>query len=205
MSSLVQRNDHFSIPIIHTARALHFERHQQGLVDLALFVRSEGPGVNRSNKNGFHSAPDIHRRDDPHIHWLVAEVLKMLEAAQATIPGGTRRGKPHVREMWVNVHGAGGYNAPHSHAPNHWSGVFYVQAEETRAGLKPQDADGTICFYNPNQQTIPYGARAQIRHVPIDGTMMLFPGFLLHTVFPHRREHLRISIAFNANLRSNRD
>lgn len=196
-----QRTDLFALPIIETDPLPGFESHRDALVDLALACRGEVQGGDQSNQNGFSSRQDVHERDDTHLKWLLEHIHEALLSAQATIPNGLRRGVPHVAHMWFNVHGRGGYNIPHSHAPNFWSGVFYLRAEASREGVGPDELDGSICFHNPHPRTATYGAAPEVRVSPRDGTMVLFPSFLVHTVLPHRADHVRISMAFNANLR----
>lgn len=134
---------------------------------------------------------------DDHRQGLVDLALRLRDRDGGDAEGTT----PWLQNMWVNVLGPGGYNAPHAHTTSRWAGVFYVDVENARSGTGPHDYDGSICFHNPNQSTVPFGAHTQHRILPKDGTMMLFPGSLLHTVFPHQNDVLRISIAFNADVR----
>lgn len=201
MTLRVKRTDHFALPIFRSEPLPGFAEHQQGLVDVALRLRAQGPNLAVSNQRGFHSQANLHTLDDPHIAWLLEQVHGALETAQGSVPRGANQGEPRLRAMWANVHEAGGYNAPHAHPPNHWSGVFYVLAEGARVGLPRTELDGAICFHNPYQPTSIYGSASTVKFFPPDGALVLFPGFLLHTVLPHRSQRLRISIAFNADIR----
>lgn len=200
MAFKLERKDYFAIPILQ-AMVPGAAEHKQGLVSKCLSLRETDPGVTRSNQSGYHSHPNLHHSDDPHVVWLVEQIIEATHAAQRAVKDGGR-GTPFVQSMWANIHESGGYNSPHSHSPTHWSGVYYVMAQDTRTGLEDDDYGGCIGFPNPVQAAIPYGSSGQIRKAPKDGLMLMFPGFLLHTVFPHPSNKLRISIAFNVNFRA---
>ncbi len=109
--------------------------------------------------------------------------------------GGTITG------CWANVNATGAGHRLHSHPNNYLSGVYYVR---THAG-----AD-TINFLDPRPQ-------AGIMRPPVteltaenteqvvvrvtDGTLLLFPAWLQHSVDPNRSDRTRISLGFNIMLR----
>lgn len=199
MTLKINRMDLFPVPVVAIPKPPGFETHQQPLIDLSLQLRRETEGVQVSNQQGFHSSEDLHLRDDPSIQWLVGTILKAATAAKQTVGDTTGRGEPYVAHLWTNIHEAGGYNVAHAHAPCHWSGVFYLLAEDCREGLDPTDPAGSIGFHNPNPAAVAYGVSPQRLLHPRDGSMFLFPGWLLHAVYPHRSNRLRVSMAFNVN------
>lgn len=211
MGVRVHRRDHFALPIIRIPRVPDFERRQQGLVDLALALRREEPGVVCSDVGAYQSPHDLHRREDPRVRWVVNQVERALASIPVlgSVPADMSRAPGswagfEIDSMWVDVHESGGYTAPHTHERHDWSGVFHVLAEATRIGASDDDADGMICFVNPNSNSVPYGARARVQLAPADGTMVLFPGMLLRTVLPHQNGRLRVAIGFDANLAARR-
>ncbi len=160
------------------------------------------PGNSRSNVGGWHSSDDL-------LDWPQAEfaVLKSsFEAAARNMMTVIAGGKPFEIEMalssWANVSRHGSYHQPHSHARNHWSGVYYVDAGHPdpkwhKSGqIELQDprerAEMAATPLNPFGRTVAVPARA--------GMMVVFPSWLTHWVNPYYGEGERISIAFNARI-----
>ena len=102
-----------------------------------------------------------------------------------------------ITGCWANVNGIGASHGVHTHPNNFLSGVYYVQ---TQAG-----AD-TINFHDPRVQTAII--RPPVKALTADdadqvvvrvreGTLLLFPAWLPHSVDPNRSARERISISFN--------
>ena len=103
---------------------------------------------------------------------------------------------------WINVNHKGGSNILHSHPNSHWSGVLYVQQPTEVEGFS-----GMIEFVNPNQEgrelakLLPKsGFDNMIRIRPKTGQIVIFPSYVLHSVYPNNSNQDRITIAFNALL-----
>ena len=101
---------------------------------------------------------------------------------------------------------AGQFNANHNHPGCHWSGVYYVQAGKYDGDPLPKA--GHLQFYDPrgsiNMITHPGRGlfATTLRIEPKDGLLVLFPGWLFHSVNPFLSDVERISIAFNAKILS---
>jgi uncharacterized protein (TIGR02466 family) len=103
----------------------------------------------------------------------------------------------HVTGCWANVSTKGASHGIHSHPNNFLSGVYYVQT---------QTGADTINFHDPRPQT-------SILRPPVteltahntdqvvvrvrNGTLLLFPSYLPHSVSPNVSEAERISVSFN--------
>lgn len=90
-------------------------------------------------------------------------------------------------DAWFNVSARGGYNAPHTHPLSAISGAYYIRTEEPPAGYP---FSGRIDFYNENGEQY---------YFPKAGTLILFPGTMLHFVHPYYGTGHRICLSFNAN------
>ena len=102
-----------------------------------------------------------------------------------------------ITGCWANVNAPGATHSGHMHPNNFLSGVYYVQTVEGAA---------TINFHDPRSQT---GiVRPPIRVLTADnadqvviqigeGTLLLFPAWLQHSVDENRSAAERISIGFN--------
>lgn len=135
----------------------------------------------------------LHQREEFHalveaIEATTRKVLSFLEIASDDF---------EVTGCWANVNGIGASHGVHTHPNNFLSGVYYLQ---TQAG-----AD-TINFHDPRVQTAiirpPVTALTadntdQVVVRVRDGTLLLFPAWLPHSVNPNRSAKERISVSFN--------
>jgi uncharacterized protein (TIGR02466 family) len=111
---------------------------------------------------------------------------------------------PIIDNIWININSKGGFNRPHLHNDDLFSGVFY---------LKTPEKCGNIVFSHPAQQH-QYHYRADnpiveqwtetnsgimFQHAQV-GKLILFPSWLVHYVEPNLSDDDRISIAFNTKL-----
>ena len=102
-----------------------------------------------------------------------------------------------ITGCWATVLGKGAVHRAHSHPNNFLSGVYYVR---THPG-----AD-TISFHDPRNQTgiikPPVveltGENTDLVVLSVkNGTLLIFPSYLQHSVDTNRSEEERISISFN--------
>ena len=88
---------------------------------------------------------------------------------------------------WFNVATRGGYNAPHTHPLSEISGAYYIRTEEPPAEYP---FSGRVDFFYKNGSD---------HFFPKPGTLILFPGNMLHFVHPYYGSNPRISLSFNIN------
>ena len=100
----------------------------------------------------------------------------------------------NIDSCWVVRQYESEYNPVHSHNGD-VSGVLYLKFPQKRESEK----DGSISFINsPNF----FLNRGYITLVPEVGSIFLFPSYVLHTVYPIRKnKEERRCIAFNASLK----
>jgi len=182
----------FPIPI-YTAVMQGFEEHRQPLVDEIRAFRDTNPGIRRSNRAAWHSPERFSR--SPHVQWALASVSHFAQAALAKYYDGWEHLALGVSGYWANIVGPGGWNAPHHHAPQHWSAVYYVDVELPGPGR--DELEGMIEFLNPLPWQAIWGGSGNSAHQPKNGMCILFPAPLIHFVHPHSQEMERISIAMN--------
>ena len=99
---------------------------------------------------------------------------------------------------WATTYYRGDYCAPHSHPRASVSIVYFLSVEKGGAdsGGEFRIADPRIsmsCADRPGFVTTPWGPER------VDGTMVLFPGHLVHYVEPYWGDEPRISLAWNIN------
>lgn len=142
---------------------------------------------------GWQSAQALHRREDFRdlvrcIDEGVASVLRFLRIGAAPC---------EITACWATVLAHGAAHKLHSHPNNYLSGVYYVC---TRPG-----AD-TINFHDPRRQTgvirppvVELSAENtdQVVLKVQDGSLLMFPSYLEHSVDANTSGEERISLSFN--------
>lgn len=175
-----------------------FDTHRPALIDEIVALKRRYPGVRRSNReDAWHSGAEFRASRSPAVVFVLRGVTAFARRCLAPYFGDWRTAELRLGHYWANVLGPGGFNAPHHHFPQHWSGVFYVSVGTPGTG--PDDPSGLIEFVNPDPSQGAWGV-GNSAHVPRDGMVLLFPSALAHYVHPTHGADSRISIAFNLNV-----
>jgi uncharacterized protein (TIGR02466 family) len=123
-----------------------------------------------------------------YIEAAVGNVLAFLKSADAPF---------RITGCWLNVLDPGGAHALHTHPNNFLSGVYYVQT---------QPGADTINFHDPRAQTAVMRPPVteltgyntdQVVVAVSDGTLLVFPAWLPHSVSANTSERARVSVSFN--------
>ena len=156
---------------------------------------------------------DEQRRDQrplaPADAWQSAQALHELAELKPLV-GCINAAAEHVLEIlrigydafeitgcWANIYALGASHGIHSHPNNFLSGVYYVMT---------QPGADTINFHDPRIQTgiirppvteLTAGNTDQVVLRVVNGTLLLFPSYLQHSVDPNRSDAPRISVSFN--------
>lgn len=186
----------FSFPLYSAILADH-EEHKAGLIKEVLDHRAVDPGIRRSNRDGWHSGDAFLASRNDDLAWVLHNVTVFAKKALARHHQNWARTDLRLGSYWANVLDAHGWNAPHHHLPQHWSGVYYVQVPEV--GTVAEDLRGRIEFLNPNVNQATFGS-GSFAYAPREGLTLLFPSSLVHFVHPHTSGEPRITIAYNFNV-----
>ena len=166
-------------------------------------IRDSSESLNISNLNGWHSETDLFAREESSIRelckMLIGETTKKLSSISDSFNPNDYNGE---FGGWINVNPKGGANAVHTHNGWHWSGVFYVKQPNVSEGRS-----GMIEFINPSQESTEIakgfaniGLEPYIRIRPEVGQLVIFPSYLLHSVYPNESNEDRITVAYNLRL-----
>lgn len=171
----------------------------EALKTLILARRAASPSTARSNVGGWQSGHDLMSWGDPRLAELGQCINEAFGAAMEAEIGTRAFTCKLAVTAWANVNGSGDYNRHHTHANNHWSGVYYVDLGQPDPGVIP---NGAIEFLDPRPAVGVYdlpGVQSVSTWTiqPAAGEMLLFPSWLRHGVLPFRGSGERISIAFN--------
>ncbi|MCF8469991.1 MAG: 2OG-Fe(II) oxygenase family protein [Parvibaculum sp.] len=162
-------------------------------------LETNGRAIKRSNVGGWHSAANLHANDD------LAEIRRIIGGACAGCATHLSFDFDHFelffQEMWLNKNGPGDFNKAHVHPNSMLSGAYYAK-------VPPQS--GNIEFYDPVRErvmsTFPVKERTRsnvqaMEYRGREGLLLIFPGWLQHSVQPNRSNDFRVSISFNMGFR----
>jgi uncharacterized protein (TIGR02466 family) len=140
-------------------------------------------------------------QSDPRLHELdqFRELVDFINEATESVLEHLKIGHAGftITGCWANVSAPGAGHGAHSHPNNYLSGVYYVRTHQ---------GANTICFLDPRPQTAimapPVTALTAENTEQVvvrieDGTLLMFPAWLRHSVDPNRSDRTRISLGFN--------
>lgn len=151
---------------------------------------------------------DLFQDPHPGIRKLAAWVAQSVAQAVSVANGG--RFKPEqlrveIPEAWSHVTNDGGYHDAHYHGECSWCGIYYLQAGNASAAGPSGAGNGVSRFYSPiNSGGLlkdvgnAYLSSNRIDITPTDGTLLLFPSYILHSGLPYKGQTDRVVIAFNS-------
>lgn len=116
------------------------------------------------------------------------KVLRFLNIVVADI---------EVTGCWANVCGAGSSHRMHSHPNNYLSGVYYVRAPPGANTINFHDPRAQASIIRPPVTQLTGQNTDQVVVEVTDGTLLMFPSYMLHSVDTNDSHELRISISFN--------
>ena len=160
---------------------------------LGLLGAGPSPLPRLSAGESWQSETTLHRR--PELRALVTRIERIARAALASLHIGPASFE--VTGCWANANARGASRSIHHHPNNFLSGVYYVQVGP--------GAD-TINFHDPRPQTgiiRPPVTELSAQNTDLvvvqvrDGTLLLFPAYLHHSVGPNESSDTRVSVSFN--------
>lgn len=116
------------------------------------------------------------------------KVLRFLKIGAADI---------EVTGCWANVNGVRASHLKHNHPNNFLSGVYYVQAPPSANTINFHDPRPQASIIRPPVTELTGQNTDQVVVGVTDGTLLIFPSYVQHSVGPNESDKLRISISFN--------
>lgn len=159
----------------------HEQRHKRGLLE--------------SNPNLFDDTSNpIFNKLIEFCHSTVANII--LEVNKGIVD--TSDWKIGFHDSWFHITKDGGYHDYHTHYGTPWSGIFYVDIGDSNF----LDVNGVNRFYSPmNHIPMILGLNAlsitNFDIEPVDGKLVITPGFIPHCATPYKGNKDRIVVAFN--------
>jgi uncharacterized protein (TIGR02466 family) len=158
--------------------------------------RAADSGLKLSNRGGWQSRHDFTAWSGAEGKAVIARAVELAGAHSERTDGSA----PNWRvDAWANISGEGAFNMPHVHGGTFWSCVYYVRVGDGEGGqlvLHDPRMPG-LRMHAPGIRFRNLGPelRAEVR--PSAGLMVLFPGWLSHSVEPWQGSGERISVAMN--------
>jgi uncharacterized protein (TIGR02466 family) len=160
---------------------------------LAALARIRGEAPKLAPGQGWQSEHTLHQLEG------FRELVACVDRAAKSVLRFLRIGYDvvEITGCWANVLAEGAAHKTHSHPNNFLSGVYYLQT---------QPGADTINFHDPRNQTaiirppvveLTAENTDQIVVRVKNGTLLIFPAYLLHSVDTNRSKNERISISFN--------
>ena len=114
-----------------------------------------------------------------------------------------------VNSAWVVSQYANEYNPLHNHTGCELSGVIYLKVPdvkgrrniESKKGKPEGDGDINFVYNAASQRNHDIFEKGLVQITPTPGLMLMFPSYLLHTVYPFIGEGERRCVAFNGTYR----
>ena len=158
--------------------------------------RSADSGLRLSNRGGWQSTHDFAAWAGPEGKAVIARAVELASAHSQRSDGTPPRWSV---DAWANVSSEGAFNMPHVHGGSYWSAVYYVRVGEGEGGelvLHDPRMPG-LRMHAPGIAFRNMGPELKAELKPRAGLMVLFPGWLSHSVEPWRGSGERISVAMN--------
>jgi hypothetical protein len=112
--------------------------------------------------------------------------------------------KPVITSIWTIRQYEGDYQEMHSHPAGNFSGNMYISTPELADNSN--HSDGQVLFRMPQTKDVAkFIMNDTWKYSPQAGTMILFPSYLPHTVYPWKGKGHRTVMAFDARLVPNEE
>ncbi|MEX1108118.1 MAG: putative 2OG-Fe(II) oxygenase [Dongiaceae bacterium] len=190
--------------VVLATRFDDWPRYHAALID-AIIGRSEDSSFARRYVAAFGGT----KVESPE-RWQIPAVDLVCRRAMAFCAAAMNAPAPHSFESWVNVYGRGDYAIAHSHPAATASLLYIVDpgGEETshdRSG-EIDPLGGQFAIVDPRYPPCCGNQDGYVTNPVMPklypGLMLLFPGWLVHAVNPHRGARPRITMTWNVKLES---
>ena len=185
----------FSTPI-WTFKLNSYKEINEELYSFIKNLRENDPkGLRKSNFNGWHSE-DFNLQSEPIIKF-VNLISSNINTVLSDMDWDKNKQTIKISNMWAIINNKGGFNERHHHGNSALSAAYYLRAPENC---------GDIVFYDPRPAPIyshPIANKsnllnAQVNAItPEEGSLIMFPSYLDHSVNQNLSNKERIVISFN--------
>lgn len=167
-----------------------------GVINECLELRKLDDGIERSNRDGWHSKPfNKDNQPSPNSYLSILQA-KAMEFSNAVLELHKLNAKIASTDWWININPSYSYNVIHSHPRADLAVVYYAQV--------PNDSGSLVLTRNDGATHTRLFGRSEpgnkMEIFPEVGRMYAFPAHVLHYVTSNISPEERISIAFNMSI-----
>ena len=112
----------------------------------------------------------------------------------------TKNQKTKITNMWAIINKGGAANARHHHGNSSLSAAYYVRAPKNSGDIVFYDPRPAPVYSHPVSNKPNYLNAMQHSISPLEGLLVMFPGYLDHSVNENLSNEERIVISFNISL-----
>ena len=165
------------------------------IVEYCYKVKNEKPGINISNRGGWHSG-ELITPIPSSLEQLFNELTVFVNDVPRRYMGTSNL---ILGNWWININGKYDYNEQHDHQNSVLSGTYYVQVPEKNMGnLLLHRGDNAEFFLTSKVEREQTMANAMtVPCITKESMFYLFPSWVKHSVERNNTDSERISIAFN--------
>ena len=146
-------------------------------------------------------APGEAWQSDQALHRLAefGELVSCIDAAVSEVLDFLKIGAEpfEITALWANMSAAGAAHRMHSHPNNFLSGVYYVQAQEGADTINFHDPRAQTGIIRPPVTELTAENTDQVVVSVENGSLLVFPAWLPHSVDANSSGKTRISLSFN--------
>ena len=187
----------FSTPVWATQISNYKETNEK-IYNYIKNLQEDDKGVVKSNIKGWHSN-DFDMKDTEVINLinlLSAEINRVIKDMDWDINNQTVK----ILNMWSIVNTGGASNARHHHGNSDISAAYYVRAPKNCGDIVFYDPRPAPVFSHPKSNN-PNSLNCMVNSItPVEGSLVLFPSYLDHSVNANLSSEERIVISFNIKL-----
>jgi uncharacterized protein (TIGR02466 family) len=107
--------------------------------------------------------------------------------------------EPYVFQLWANVTPPGGWIHSHLHGSMPFTGVVYIDASPEQGNIVIENPMDMVLMTQPigPDVTYPMGHEVEVH----SGDLVMFPGYIKHSVKPNTTDRPRLILGFNIGCR----
>jgi uncharacterized protein (TIGR02466 family) len=151
------------------------------------------PLHNLEHGQSWQSPHDLHQRAP------FSDLVTCIHAAATAALGHLKiaHGGFAVTGCWANVNAPGAAHPVHSHPNNYLSGVYYLKVPPEASTIAFHDPRPQVGIIRPPVTALTADNADEVVVTIADGTLLIFPAFLPHSVDVNEGTEPRISLSFN--------
>ncbi|MGI9227239.1 MAG: 2OG-Fe(II) oxygenase family protein [Gammaproteobacteria bacterium] len=146
-----------------------------------------------SASEAWQSTPELHNQEAfrhlvQYFHNTATTILMFLKVGYKELV---------ITGCWANILAKGAAHEAHKHPNNFLSGVYYVQTQPGADTINFHDPRIQTAIIRPPVKELTAENTDQVVVKVSNGTLLVFPSYLEHSVSPNESDKERVSISFN--------